>query len=86
MSPKKTKTSKIDQLELKLAEVFGQSSHKENNFAWDYLPSPSVDANNDLEESLKVKEEEVKVLWNVIKELNKTKGEKLDLDQLSWMI
>jgi len=47
------------------------------------LPSPSVDGANDLEESLKVKEEEVKVLWNVIKELNKSKGEKLDLDHLS---
>lgn len=41
---------------------------------------------NEMEENLKVKEDEVKVLWNVIKELNKNKGEKIDIEQLQKLI
>lgn len=37
----------------------------------------------ELQEQLRTKEEEIKILWNVIKEINKSKGtEKVNMDQL----
>jgi len=41
----------------------------------------------ELHEQLKTKEEEIKILWNVIKEINKSKGsEKVSLEQLKSAI
>ena len=41
----------------------------------------------ELQEQLKTKEEEIKILWNVIKEINKNKGsEKVSIDQLRSVI
>jgi hypothetical protein len=35
----------------------------------------------DLQEQLKTKDEEIKILWNVIKEINKSKGnEKVNME------
>ena len=43
-------------------------------------PDPSA---SEINEQLKTKEEEIKILWNVIKEINKTKGsEKVSVEQL----
>ncbi len=37
----------------------------------------------EVQEMLKTKEEEIKILWNVIKEINKSKGnEKVSMEQL----
>lgn len=37
----------------------------------------------ELQEQLKTKDEEIKILWNVIKEINKTKGnEKVSIENL----
>jgi len=41
----------------------------------------------ELQEQLKTKEEEIKILWNVIKEINRSKGnEKISLEQLRGFI
>eukprot|EP00347_Sterkiella_histriomuscorum_P008368 403345367 len=41
----------------------------------------------ELQEQLKTKEEEIKILWNVIKEINKSKGtEKVNIEQLKHAI
>lgn len=41
----------------------------------------------ELQEQLKTKDEETKILWNVIKEINKSKGsEKVSLEQLKHAI
>jgi hypothetical protein len=41
----------------------------------------------ELQEQLKTKEEEIKILWNVIKEINKSKGsEKVSMEQLKQVI
>jgi hypothetical protein len=38
---------------------------------------------SEMHEQLKTKEEEIKILWNVIKEINKSKGnEKVSVEQL----
>ena len=40
-----------------------------------------------MNEQLKTKEEEIKILWNVIKEINKSKGsEKVSVEQLQQVI
>ena len=83
---------KLDTLETKINECFQESDcSKENWGTYDdpyaeYLKSPSVatESARDMEESLKAKDDEVKVLWNVIKELNKGKDpvDQLDLSAL----
>lgn len=41
----------------------------------------------ELQEQLRTKEEEIKILWNVIKEINKSKGtEKVNMEQLKHAI
>jgi hypothetical protein len=41
----------------------------------------------EVQEMLKTKEEEIKILWNVIKEINKSKGsEKVSMEQLQQVI
>ena len=39
-----------------------------------------------MKSNLQVKDDEVKVLWNVIKELNKAKGDKIDMSQLKSLV
>lgn len=40
-----------------------------------------------MNEQLKTKEEEIKILWNVIKEINKSKGsDKVSMEQLQQVI
>ena len=54
------------------------------------LPSEGVfgsRADSEVNEQLKTKEEEIKILWNVIKEINKSKGsEKVSVEQLQQVI
>ena len=41
----------------------------------------------EMNEQIKTKEEEINILWNVIKEINKTKGsEKINLSELRGLV
>jgi len=78
---------KLETLETKINECFQEGeSFKENkgehNAYSEYLHSPSLAAESarDMEENLKAKDDEVKVLWNVIKELNKGKDPSDQMD------
>jgi hypothetical protein len=43
----------------------------------------NTNGSGEVQEMLKTKEEEIKILWNVIKEINKSKGsEKVSMEQL----
>ena len=52
------------------------------------VPNPDMmifnqGGSGEVQEMLKTKEEEIKILWNVIKEINKSKGsEKVSMEQL----
>lgn len=47
----------------------------------------SLGGSGEMNEQLKTKEEEIKILWNVIKEINKSKGsEKVSVEQLQQVI
>ena len=52
------------------------------------IPNPDMmifnqGGSGEVQEMLKTKEEEIKILWNVIKEINKSKGsEKVSMEQL----
>ena len=56
------------------------------------LPNPDMmifnqGGSGEVQEMLKTKEEEIKILWNVIKEINKSKGsEKVSMEQLQQVI
>ena len=44
-------------------------------------------SSGEMNEQLKTKDEEIKILWNVIKEINKSKGnEKVSMEQLQQVI
>ena len=68
-------------------------SVEKENLPSEYLVSPSIGESvaeskgeDGLVGNLKAKEEEVNVLWNVIKELNKNKDDKMDMEKLSKLI
>ena len=60
------------------------------------LLQPSSDGSNkntytgkefdDLGDQIRTKEEEIQILWNVIKEINKTKGNAVNIGQLQKLI
>jgi hypothetical protein len=67
----------------------GRVNHHEGGA---YFNSRGNNADNqgqssEVNEMLKTKEEEIKILWNVIKEINKSKGsEKVSMEQLQQVI
>ena len=64
----------------------GLLSGRRNN--GDFMLSARVDnQSGEMQEQLKTKEEEIKILWNVIKEINKSKGsDKVSMEQLQQVI
>lgn len=61
------------------------SSGKMNNP--DIMLLNNQGGSGEMQEMLKTKEEEIKILWNVIKEINKSKGnEKVSMEQLQQVI
>lgn len=92
LSPTKTNEqdlyseARLDNLETKLRDCFEVSTKKDKeNFPAEYLRSPEQPEER-VEEQLKSKDDEVKVLWTVIKELNKSKESKMDLEKLKKLI
>jgi len=71
----------LDNIEVKLNECLGLASTSKENVMTPASPRDLNDSSvHELETNLKAKDDEVKALWNVIKEMNKNKGGNMDMN------
>ncbi len=65
----------------------GRVHHHEGHYFNSRGNADNQGQSSEMNEMLKTKEEEIKILWNVIKEINKSKGnEKVSMEQLQQVI